>query len=531
MRWKERNKLLVLMALQLLWGLVLWFSISKYGLGVSTDAVHLLFGGLNLASGNGLTSYDGTFLSLWPPLYPVLLTFVRMVTGMEMLGAAALIQVLAFLGLSFCSAVLFLRIFDANFGLAIAATVLAQAGSVVLIAFGMVGPDYVHLFLVVLLLVLTGRYVESGSGRTFVALAAVALLATMQRYLGVAAVATSVLTIVLLARGSLRQRLGRSMVLCSTAVPMAIWLAITSQLYTRRDPISLAENFSWFSKSILEWFFGPSSTKQGLEEYIPLLWVVLLLLAVMVIVFACLPGGTTRARQAEGETPKPDRLPYLLPLLLYGSCYSLALFGSASVAYFNKLGGRFLLPLYLPLITLPVVASDGILRTARRAGSRVLQALARIACCLVLAGLAVVLLRTTCPLVIESHANGATGGENAFNNRKWRDNAAMRFWLAHKPDGNYLLFSNEPDGVAFNTQHATRPAPRKRTGPYGTEEIPLSDYMSKLFGAGTDAYLLWIEPSPQDYYYRPDEVQAIADVVPLFTSDAGSVYQLRPKAP
>jgi polyferredoxin len=51
MQWKERSKLLVLMALQLLWGLILWFSISKYGLGVSTDAVHMPFGGLNLTSG------------------------------------------------------------------------------------------------------------------------------------------------------------------------------------------------------------------------------------------------------------------------------------------------------------------------------------------------------------------------------------------------------------------------------------------------------------------------------------------------
>jgi hypothetical protein len=50
---QERKQLFVLMTLHLLWGLILWFSISKYGLGVSTDAVHQLFGGLNLASGPG----------------------------------------------------------------------------------------------------------------------------------------------------------------------------------------------------------------------------------------------------------------------------------------------------------------------------------------------------------------------------------------------------------------------------------------------------------------------------------------------
>ena len=83
---------LVLMALHLLWGVVLWFSISKYGLGVSTDAVHLLFGGQNLAAGNGLTSYDGMFIAFWPPLYPALLALVHLITGVDMLMAAAIVH-------------------------------------------------------------------------------------------------------------------------------------------------------------------------------------------------------------------------------------------------------------------------------------------------------------------------------------------------------------------------------------------------------------------------------------------------------
>ncbi len=63
-----RVKLAALMGLHLLWGCVLWFSISKYGLGISTDSGHVRFGGRNLASGNGLISYEGSFLGIWPPL-------------------------------------------------------------------------------------------------------------------------------------------------------------------------------------------------------------------------------------------------------------------------------------------------------------------------------------------------------------------------------------------------------------------------------------------------------------------------------
>ncbi len=75
MKWTQKRKLVVLMTFHMLWGLVLWFSISKYGLGISTDSMQLLFSALNLSQGKGLYSFDGSFVSLWPPLYPMLLAF------------------------------------------------------------------------------------------------------------------------------------------------------------------------------------------------------------------------------------------------------------------------------------------------------------------------------------------------------------------------------------------------------------------------------------------------------------------------
>ena len=55
------------------------------------------------------------------------------------------------------------------------------------------------------------------------------------------------------------------------------------------------------------------------------------------------------------------------PVLLFGLFYLLALFGSASIAYFNKLAGRFLLPLYIPFITLVLLSVQLLLGAARAA--------------------------------------------------------------------------------------------------------------------------------------------------------------------
>jgi hypothetical protein len=210
--------------------------------------------------------------------------------------------------------------------------------------------------------------------------------------------------------------------------------------------------------------------------------------------------------------------------------YAIALFGSASIAYSNKLGGRFLLPLYIPLVTLPVVAADAIINRARAANSRIARILITTVCYTAVIGLATLVLRTTYPLLAESRAAGVVGGENAFNNRKWRENPAVEFWRSHAPSGDYALLSNVPDGMAFITQHVARAAPSRRAGPYAAQAFPLSHYARNLFGEEYDVYLVWIDPNPYDHYYTPPEMKAIASMKLLFSSDQGRVFRLRPKA-
>jgi hypothetical protein len=524
----ERFQLPILMALHLLWGVVLYFSISKYGLGVSTDAVQLLFGGQNLAAGNGLTSYDGMFIAFWPPLYPAVLALVRLITGADMLIAATVVNALAFLGLGLALSVLFLRVFSGRLIPAAAALLLAQAGVVVVTAAGTVGSDYLHLFLAFLVVLLAASHVENGSRAAFAGLAITAMLATLQRYLGVAATATAIAAILLLSKASWRRRLADAGLLGLTMLPMALWLALTSRLYARRGPITFEENFSWFSRSVLEWFVGSIPRRVAFTAETVVLWVLVVALAAAALLLARSARGGEQTASGR-ETWRREAWPYVAVFLLYGLIYTLALFGSASIAYFNKLGGRFILPLYVPLISLPVIVADGLVQAAKRAGRRALAYGLTIAGAIAVLGLGVMVLRTTYPVVIESHGRGVAGGENSFNNEGWRENPAIRFWEGHAPTGEFLLFSNEPDGVAFYTRHAARPAPRRISGPYGTDVMPVADFKEEMFGPGLDVYLIWIEPSTYDYYYAPQRLEEIAAMENLFSNELGSVYRLSPK--
>ena len=241
---------------------------------------------------------------------------------------------LAFIGLSLCLSLLFLKIFPGNFLLAFAGNLLSDMGVVVLTGFNMVGSDYVHLALVILFIWLAGTYLENNSPRIFLAMFVVGMLAMLQRYLGIAVIATGAVTVFFFSGGALSQRIGRSLLISLAALPSGVWLFITSRLVERRAPISFAENFNWFSKSILEWFFPAEALKAHLGLYIVCLWI--LIFGLIVFLFL-------------GSSPSSVFSPsYASPVFVFGILYLVALFGSASIAYYNKLGGGSCCPFIFP---------------------------------------------------------------------------------------------------------------------------------------------------------------------------------------
>ena len=515
MNWTNERKLAVLMSFHLLWGLVLWFSISKYGLGISTDSVHILFGGMNFSAGRGLISFDGSFLSIWPPLYPLLLAVVHRALGLGMFASANALQAAAFISLSLCLSLLFLKIFPGNFLLAFAGNALSDLGVVVLTSFIIVGSDYVHLAFVFLFILLLGRYLEINSPRLFPALSVIGMLTMLQRYLGLAVILTGAASIFLFSCGTLKQRSIRSIFICLSALPAGLWLLITSRLIERRAPISFGENFGWFSRSILEWFFPLGGIKPQLSLYIVCLWILILGLAIFLIV--------QRARYQLITY-------YQIPVFLFGILYTLSLFSAASVSYFNKLGGRFLLPLYIPFVVLIIVGLDALLRLASENmhHTSIPYRLIHASGVSFLVIIAALLLQVTLPVVLESGTKGAAGGENVFNTTSWRENTVLEYWLSHPPKGNYLLFSNYSDGVAFYTQHPCYGSPRRYSGPYGKVEFPVSQYASQLFSSGQEVFLIWIEPNEYSYFYEVEDLSSIAQIEPLFVSGDGGVYRLKP---
>ena len=143
-----RNKLLMLLGFHACWGFVLALSISKYGLGVSTDATSYMFAGMNWILGNGLVDFSGGAYVLWPPLYPMLIGFLYFM-GFNTFAAAHVIQFISFALIAYFSSALLLKLFPDDLSFAFLGAFLIDTAHIAVSTFYMVGTDYLFTSLTI----------------------------------------------------------------------------------------------------------------------------------------------------------------------------------------------------------------------------------------------------------------------------------------------------------------------------------------------------------------------------------------------
>ncbi|MBV6396594.1 MAG: hypothetical protein HFACDABA_02194 [Anaerolineales bacterium] len=496
----------VWISLHLAWGFALGQSISKYGLGVSTDAAHYMFAGLNLADGRGLTLFGGAPYAQWPPLYPAALAGIHALSGWDMLAAAQALQWWTWLLLSLCISILCLRIFPQRFWLALSAALLAQSGTVMIFAFQSAGSDYLHLLFVLLFVWQAGDYMRAPGTSSLAGMLLFAALGTLTRYTGLTLLIMGALILVWKPGGSLWRRLARGLWMGLAALPSALWyLAVFNERGQGRPPISLVENVRTFTLSILGWWMPVPDSKPAQFFWILLFW---LAFALAVSFFTRRPRDARRMNE------------YSMALLGYGFLYAATLFVVARLAYFNKLSDRFLLPLYIPMIVFLLLCIETFMTGTRRgANTR-----------LVLGGAAVALI--SLPLlffayraITQAQARGVAAG-NLFNTSAWHENSALRYWKEHPPQGDFIVYANSPAGVAFHTWEDILASPRKFAGPFSDVQLPMP---ADLIPPGAQAYLIWIEPDAYSHLYTRAEINRAFQLIPLYEGADGGVYRLAPR--
>ena len=399
---------------------------ATYGAAVTSDSILFLSTALNFLAGEGWRDLTGIPLTLYPPLFPLLLAAFGWV-GIEPLVASRWINAIAF-GLTILAAGGWLRSNLRSRGLVLAATAAIAAALPLSHWASTIKTDLLFVLLTLLALVQLASFLNRKTDALLWWAAVFTALATLTRYPGVALIGTGVLVLLPFAR--LRQTLAFGAV---SSVPLLAvlahnWAAIGNLRWAtgyRTDPSgqSLFEGLSQAVKVVCGWVV-PRHAPDGLAY--------LLGLAVAAVVLA---GATVILRYRQ---PASRRLEPIIPFGGFAVAYLVFMVLVVPFTVEQEIDSRYLLPIYVPLLLATVFLLDQFLSIAAAgwmgAGRYVVGSL------VVLATLAHVGFSAYKNLRLTAQA-WRTGYENGtYRIARWQHSETLQYLRDHRIEGR--IYSN-----------------------------------------------------------------------------------------
>lgn len=410
---------------------VIVIATGPYGIGTTADSAAFISTANNIVDGRGFRHYGGEPLTLWPPLYPVLLSGFRL-AGLDSLAAARFIQAILY-GLILGTGIgWILRTVKHPAGRILTSLVLLFSGPLFWVG-SHAWSDALFALFFMLFLVLLPRIRQQANLPDTVLLGLCAGAAFSTRYIGLSLCLTGVLFL-LLQRADWKHKL-RALALFSLLSGTATGLWMLRNLH--------------FHKPLT----GPRSSPgrgwlQNTEEALHTLgtWILPESLPQVLLVTAGGAGmlvllfGVGRIIQRERRNPEPGS-PDALMIATGCTVYLLLLGVGASVTLVDPLRHRLLVPVFVPGVLLfgllfdALLSFDGFRKGFRRK---------------LLVGVVALWVATLgvrfAGLVVGTYREGA----NPATIGRLKHLQTTGYLEAHHPDA--LLFSNDPSTIYFLTR-------------------------------------------------------------------------------
>ncbi len=218
----ERYKLVLLLLGVITTGFFLWLT-RHFGAGTTPDSAAYLSVADHLLTGRGLITFDGSPLTLWPPLYPALLAGFSYLFGSQPYAVVSVLNSFIYGFIVYLSGILFFRHLKSPW-LALIGTVSVMVSEALLWVTIMALTDVLFSCLVLIYLVCSESYQTKSRAIWFV-LAAIAVgLAALTRYAAMIMLAIGVASILLFYKESIRSKLVHILLFGLIAgVPYALW--------------------------------------------------------------------------------------------------------------------------------------------------------------------------------------------------------------------------------------------------------------------------------------------------------------------
>jgi len=490
---------------------------SRYGAGVTSDAVKYMGVAQSLLDGNGLYDHRGLPLLSWPPLYSMTLAALAWLTGADVFVAAWYLNVLL-LGVNlFLSGVIFARVFAEKPLYAYLSGLFVFLSISSVRNHANIGSDAPYLTLTLAFLFALDGYIRKRSYRAFAWVVALSALAPLLRYVGMAFAVTGLLVILIEQRKSVRVMLRDGSILgVVSVVPIFWWLVIHNimtygSLFGTGDQVTdVWVNTQLALTKMLHWFVP------YLSFLMPLLTRPFIVLGVLALILGVLnlrsPGNWRVWWRVFAQ-------PTHYPTLLYALVYFLAVAFTAVTSDHRYLhSDRYYFILLVPTMLLMFVTFERLIQPHLKLTEKQISN----------ALLVLFLVWSVYPLygwreyLAEALARGEPTDYNLFNTRAYHEMPVVaEMQRLRETNPQWVAYSNYADAVWFYTRKPVR-LPPNRNPP---------DLATAYTGWPHDepGYFVWFKPNEYKHYLPPEELSQFATLELLYSDPSGDIYFVKPK--
>jgi hypothetical protein len=493
------------------------YATATYGAGVGTDGAIQMSTAGNLLQGKGLVDFTGSPFVRWPPLYPILLAALSRLTGLDtfMVGwylNVLLLGLIVWLG----GALLYQCFSDEPLWAFLGSLVIASSVSL-LSVIANIGTDPLFTALMLLFLLMANRYLATGGGWSWVGMALLACLASLQRLPGVTLIATGAILIFYTNRKNItRGILQGALFSVLTFLPLAAWLVLYNYLQNR----TLAGGYLFVNTVP---FFNLQNSLQKIVHWFvpyfvsahvpPSLIVGLPVLALLLV---------SRRQDWMRWGNRLFHPPVLSSLILTGLYYTFIILTINSVDTKFPLYDRYYIVILAPLLVLifATVQELVIFRVKQRPN------LARLVILIVFALWLIYPVFSVYKYVRLTRVEGDVT-YNLYNTRALHQSNIVRVLQEIGKEDGQTIYSNYQAAAWFYTRENVSESPRGSI----LEKINVENLLKTYQGWPWDkpGYLVWFLPNDYKHVLGPQNLARLAELELIYKDKDGEVYRVRPR--
>lgn len=517
------NKFRIYLSLLSFAGLAfIWLTTSKYGAGVSSDAGRNLSTAENLLKGAGFVDFAGSPFVLWPPLYPLVMAGLSLLTKWSVFQSAWYLNVALYALNIWLSGWLLYQTFKKKPVYAWVGALMFLLSRSTLRIYANIASEPLFVTFMLIFFFAAAQYLRGDSRRALWLMFIMAGLATFQRYLGV--VLFGVGGIVVLYKAGRRGVRYAILPALISAMPIAAWALLHNypisgapfgpRIFGDMFPL---QNINLALTKMLWWFIPRLSF---LDPLLLRPWIVLIGLILFLVAINRRTNWLNWLKELSGI--------YVWPALLFSVVYFFLLaFTVVTADHLDLTSDRYYVIILPVILVLVFITLDKLVFSHFNFNNRIVS--------YGLAALVVIWFVYPVYSIQEYIRLALVQGEptnyNIANSANFREMSVVK--AAQKildADPSAALYSNYLNIVWFIYQ---RPV---TTLPFVDASLPRDQQILSLPSnypawPPQSGYIIWFTPNQYRHIAAPDELATIANLKLLYRDKTGQIYYVQARTP